>query len=168
MRLCEGEALAVARGEQRGFIAVAAVPHRANGMNHVFRRQFIAARDFGLTGAATFECSTLCQQSGACCTVDRTVDTAAAEQRGAGGVDDGVHVERDDIGFNRPHYAWRLSHPLKGAVGQPAFELIKTVGTPKRFVIDDEVRRPEDAARDRRFDFQFEFVFDDFVGECRQ
>ena len=57
----------------------AAVPHRANGMNHVFRRQLIAARDFGLTGAATFECTTFLQQTGARRPMDRTVDTAAAE-----------------------------------------------------------------------------------------
>ena len=76
-----------------------ALPHRADCVDDMLRGQAVAAGDLGVTGVATIEGAALGQKLGAGRTMYRAIDTAAAEQRGVGGVDDGVNVERDDIGL---------------------------------------------------------------------
>ena len=79
MRVRKPEARSIARREQFGFLALAAIPHWAGGMDHVSRRQPVAASDFGVAGAAAAEGAALGEQLGPSGAVDRAVDPAAAE-----------------------------------------------------------------------------------------
>ena len=89
---------AIAGGEQRVLALAAAAPDRTDRMDDVPGLEAIAAGDLGGTGVATAQGLALGQQLGAGGTMDGAVDAAAAEQRGVGSVDDGVDVERRDVG----------------------------------------------------------------------
>jgi hypothetical protein len=65
----------------------------------VTRFQAIAAGDLRLSGRAAAERAAFGQQIGTGGAVNGAVDTAAAEQRFIGGVDDGVDVELGDVAF---------------------------------------------------------------------
>jgi hypothetical protein len=61
-------------------------------MNHMPRRQPISQGDFGAAGLAAMERAAFGEKLGAGRAVDRTIDAAAAQQRGVCGVDDGVNA----------------------------------------------------------------------------
>jgi hypothetical protein len=71
-------------------------------VNHVLRRKKIAVGNPSVTRGATAQRATLAQQLRARGAVDRTVHTAAAEQRGVGGVDDRVYRKPRDVGLDGP------------------------------------------------------------------
>src|SRR6266851_3864280 len=73
------------------------MPYRADGMNHVARGQLIAAGDLGLAGRAALKRSALGEEIGSGRAMDGAVDTAAAQQRSIGGVDDGVDGKPGDV-----------------------------------------------------------------------
>lgn len=88
----------IARG-QRGVLAMAAtVPDRADGVDHMPRRQPVAAGDPGIPGVAAAERAAFGEQFGAGRAMDSTVDAAAAEQGRIGGIDDRIDGERGDVG----------------------------------------------------------------------
>ena len=89
---------AIAGGEQLLLALVAAAPDRTDRMNDVPGLEAIAAGDLGGTGVATAQRLALGQQLRSGGAMDGAVDAAAAEQRRFGGIDDGVDVERRDVG----------------------------------------------------------------------
>jgi hypothetical protein len=90
--VAEFDGAAIARCQSGIFALAAAVPDRADGMNHVPRRQPIARRDFGIAGGAAVERAAFRKKLRPGRAMDRAIDTAAAEQRGVRGVDDGVNA----------------------------------------------------------------------------
>src|SRR5207248_3818094 len=97
VRESELEAAPVAGGEQLRLAARPAVPDGADGVDHVLRRQPIAARDLRVAGGAAAERSAFAQQFRPRGAVDCAVDPAAPEQAGIRRVDDGVHRETRDV-----------------------------------------------------------------------
>src|ERR1700722_4429277 len=96
--LGEFDGAAIAR-RQRGILAlVAALPDRTDGMDHIPRREQIAACDFGVAGRAAMERAAFRQKLRPRRAMDRAIDAAATEQRRIGGVDDGVNAQGRDIG----------------------------------------------------------------------
>ena len=86
-------------GCQRGIFArVAAAPDRADGMNHMPRRQSVPHGDFGAAGLATTQGATFGEQLRPGRAVDRAINPAPAEQGRVGGVDDGVNAQGRDVG----------------------------------------------------------------------
>jgi hypothetical protein len=83
---------AIAGGQQRILAMASAVPDRANGMNHMPRGQTVTACDFGAAGFGPTERAAFGKELGTGRAMDRAVDTAAAEERGTRGVDDGVNA----------------------------------------------------------------------------
>jgi hypothetical protein len=96
--LAKFDGAAIARRQRIIFALAAAVPDRPDGMNYMPRRQPITSGDFGVAGRAAMERAAFSEQFRPGRTMDRTIDAAAAEQRGVGGVDDGVNAKRRDIG----------------------------------------------------------------------
>ena len=78
--------------------AVAAMPDRADGVNHMPRRQPITLGDLGVAGLAAMQRAAFGQQFRPGRAMDRAIDAAAAEQRGVRRVDDGVNAQRRDVG----------------------------------------------------------------------
>ena len=68
------------------------MPDRADGMDHMPRWQPIRQSDFGIAGLAAMERAAFGKKFGPGCAMDRTIDAPAAEQRGIGGVDNGVNA----------------------------------------------------------------------------
>ena len=62
-------------------------------MNHLLTRQIIRACNLGATGIAAVKSAAFAEEFAAGGSVDGPVDTAAAEQRFVGCVDDGVDAE---------------------------------------------------------------------------
>jgi len=86
-------------GRERGVLTgAAAVPDRTDGMDHMPRRQRISIGDLGVAGGAAIEAAARGEQVRTCGAMDRAVDSAAAEQRAIGGIDDRVERERRDVG----------------------------------------------------------------------
>jgi hypothetical protein len=94
----ESESIAVAPREQVLFTVAAAVPHRTDGMDDMFCRQLVAAGDPGVAGVAAAKCPAFIAQLRPGGTVDRAVDTAAAEQTPVRRIDDDVDIESRDVG----------------------------------------------------------------------
>src|SRR5262249_28246336 len=61
------------------------------------RRQPVAPRRLGVAGGATAQCAALVHEVGTGGPVDGAVHATSSEQRGVGGVDDGVDVHRRDV-----------------------------------------------------------------------
>ena len=78
---------------------LAALPDRADGVDDMAGLEAIAARDLGLAGLAAAERAAFGEQLRPGGAMDGAVDAAAAEQGGVGRVDDGVDVERGDVGL---------------------------------------------------------------------
>ena len=93
---------AITRGQQLRLAVLAAVPHRADGVDHVARRQVVAAGQSDLAGRTAAERPALLEQLRAGGAVDRAVDASAAEQRRVRGVDDGVDLQSRDVVFDDP------------------------------------------------------------------
>jgi hypothetical protein len=80
-------------------------------VDDITRRQAVARGDLGVAGGAAAQRSTFRQQTRPGRAVNRTVHTAAAQQRFIGRVDDGIHlhlrnVAFDDLDFSRaPHHS---------------------------------------------------------------
>ena len=87
-----GQGGAVAGGQQLLLPPSAPVPHGADCMDDVFGRKAVALRRLGLAGGTAVEGAALGQQLRTGCPVDGPVHSAAAQQGGVGGVDDGVHL----------------------------------------------------------------------------
>ena len=76
------------------------MPDRANGMDHMLRRQSIRFGDFGIAGRAAVERAALGEQFGSGAAMYRAIDAATAEQGLIRGVDDGVNAQGGDVGNN--------------------------------------------------------------------
>jgi hypothetical protein len=96
--LAQFDGAAIARRQRLVFTPAAAVPDRADGMNHMPRRQPIAAGDFGAAGFAALEGAALGKEVGPGRAMDRTIHAATAEQRRIRGVDDSVNAQRRNVG----------------------------------------------------------------------
>ncbi len=67
-------------------------------MNHMPGRQPISAGDFGAAGLAAMERAAFRKKLRSGRAMDRAVHATTAEQRGVGGVDDGVDAQARDVG----------------------------------------------------------------------
>lgn len=95
----EGQALAVARGQQFRLVLRAALPHRPDGMDHELGGQVVTACEPRLSGRAAAQRAAFPQQIRPRRAMDRAVHAATAEQRRVRGVDDGVDGELGDVGL---------------------------------------------------------------------
>ena len=110
---------------KRLILAVAAaVPDRPDGVDHMPRRQPIALGDLGVAGLAAMQRAAFGEQLRTGCAMDRAVDAAAAEQRGIGGVDDGVNAQRRDVGND--DFEPRRAEPARGEAQAEAAALTAT------------------------------------------
>ena len=78
MALAQLKRAAIARCQRRILTLVSASPNRADGMNHMPRRQPITPGDFGVAGRAAMERAAFGQQVRSCGTMDRAVHAATA------------------------------------------------------------------------------------------
>ena len=86
------EGAAIARRQRDILALMAALPDRADGMNHMPRRQPISPGDLGFAGRAALERAAFCQQLRAGRAMDRAIDAAPAKQGRVRGVDEGVNA----------------------------------------------------------------------------
>src|SRR4051812_39430313 len=98
VRVGEFEGAAVAGGEQFGLAGFSVLPDRPDGVDDMPGRQAIALGDLRVAGLAAVERAALSDKLRSGGTMDRAIDPAATEQRGVGGIDDGIDFERDDVG----------------------------------------------------------------------
>ena len=90
---------------------IAALPHGANGMNDMTRRQSEAGGNDGTVHGTVTNGATGCLQVvGTRRTVNRTIHTATAGQLVVGGIDDSVHPQGGDIALPDFH-AFAQNHP---------------------------------------------------------
>jgi len=83
---------------QQLFLALySAVPHGADGVDHVPRRQTVAAGQPCLAGRTSVQGTAFGQQVGPCSRMDGSVNAANAKKLLVGGVDDGVAPEPGDV-----------------------------------------------------------------------
>ena len=76
-------------------------------MDHVLRRQIIAAGDLGISRLTATESTAFLQETGSRSPVDCTVHTTAPQQRIVRRVDDGIDRQRGDIALE---YLYSLAH----------------------------------------------------------
>ena len=95
--LRQRKARPVAGGELFPLAVLTAVPHRAHGVDHIFARQAVRARDLGLAGPAAAERPALLEQLRPCRTVDAAVHAASAQQGFLRRIDDGIHAHFRDV-----------------------------------------------------------------------
>lgn len=76
------------------------VPDRANSMNHIFCRQVVARGELGIAGSTAIKLPAFFQQSWSGSTMDCTINTTATQQRSIRCIDDGIHFQRRNVGFN--------------------------------------------------------------------
>ena len=74
------------------------MPDRTHGVNHETRRQVMAARDLRIAGGAAAERAAVREQAQPRRAMDGPVHAASAEERGVGGIDDGVDIQLGDVG----------------------------------------------------------------------
>ena len=99
---------AVARGQRQGvavagrepprLAALAALPHRAHGVDHEARPQPVAVGDARVAGRAASDAPALLVQHRPGGLEDRAAHAAAPRQLGVGGVHDRVHRQQGDVG----------------------------------------------------------------------
>ena len=77
-----------------------AVPHGADGVNHIPAGQAVGFGDLGVTCLAAAQRPTLGQQLRPCRTMDAAIHAASAQQGLLGRVDDGVHGHFRDVVAN--------------------------------------------------------------------
>src|SRR5262249_32636025 len=88
------------RGSEKSFFAArAAIPDRADGMDHVLRLQVSGCADDRRTGGAAVRISAarVIHDRGAAGAVNRSVDAAAASETTVSGVDDGINLLPRDV-----------------------------------------------------------------------
>ena len=100
MLLTELDRATIAGGEQIVFAEVTAIPHRANGVDHMLGFKLVAPGNLGIAGFATLQHSAFHDEFGAGGAMDRAIDAASAEQRRIRRVDDGVNAQCGDVGNN--------------------------------------------------------------------
>jgi len=93
----------VGAGEQRGFLALATVPHGPDRVDYVASGKEAGTTDDGRTGWATIWIPLPCflHDGGAAPAVDRTINAAASRQAAVGRIDYGVDVLIRDIAGNQ-------------------------------------------------------------------
>jgi hypothetical protein len=101
------ERAAITGGEQNLLAGAAAAPNRPDGMDDVAGLQIETRRDLSLAGRAAAERKAGLQQLRSGGAVDGAVDAAAAGKLRIGGVDDGVDVQRRDVGDDDFEAGWR-------------------------------------------------------------
>ena len=79
MGVAEFDGAAIARCQRLLFALVAAMPDRADGMDHMPRRQPISLGDLGVAGLAAMKRAAFGQKVRPRRAMDRTIDTAPAE-----------------------------------------------------------------------------------------
>ena len=80
MGLAQPDGAVVTRRQQLIFAPVAAMPHRADGMNHMSCRQPISVGDLGAAGLAAIQGAAFGQKFRPGRAMDRPIDAATAEQ----------------------------------------------------------------------------------------
>jgi hypothetical protein len=80
VRMAELDGAAIARRQRVILAPAAAMPDRADGMNHVPRRQPIRQSDFGIAGGAAMKRTAFGKKLGSGRAMDRAIDAPAAEQ----------------------------------------------------------------------------------------
>ena len=73
------------------------MPDRADGMNDIFARKLIAARDFRFVHVASAQRPAFCEQLRPCRFVDGPIDAASGTKLSVARVDNGVHMHAGDI-----------------------------------------------------------------------
>src|SRR5690242_1206218 len=73
------EAASIRAGQELGLAPAAVAIHRADGMNHMPRRQLPAAGNLRVAGRAPAEATTLCEDRRAAGAMNCAIDAAAAE-----------------------------------------------------------------------------------------
>jgi hypothetical protein len=96
--LAKRDGAPIARGEKLVLAFAAAVPDRPDGVDHMARPQPISFCDLGVAGRAAAQCQALRKQLGPGRAVNGPIDAAAAKQRIVGGVNNGVDIQRRDVG----------------------------------------------------------------------
>ena len=108
--LRQRKARPVAGGELFPLAVLTAVPHRADGVDHIFARQAVRACNLGLAGPAAAQRPALLEQLRPRRTVDAAIHAATAQQRFLRRVDDGVYAHfRDVIANNDKGHDTHLS-----------------------------------------------------------
>ena len=86
---------------QQFILAVLAIaPNRANSVNDPARGKIVAFGDLRLARRAAIQSTALFQELRACRTVNRAIDSAAAQQRRVGGIHDGIHFLIRDVAIH--------------------------------------------------------------------
>src|SRR2546430_7217095 len=89
--------MAVPFCENFGFAAVSTRPNWADSVNNEARGQIVSASNFCFARATAAETPTFLQQFRSRRTMNGAVDSAAAEQRGVGGVHNRIEFEFGDV-----------------------------------------------------------------------
>jgi len=97
MRLAKFKRSTITGREQILLAVPAAIPHRADGVDHVFRRKPISPGDFGITGLASVEHAAFGNKLGPGGPMNGTIHPATAQEGGIRRVDDGVNAQCGDI-----------------------------------------------------------------------
>jgi hypothetical protein len=110
MLLRQRKARPVAGGELFPLAVLTAVPHGADGVDHIFARQAVCAGDLGLASPAAAQRPALSEQFRPRRPVDAAIHAASAQQRFLRRVDDGVHTHFRDVVSNddKGHIMYRL------------------------------------------------------------
>ena len=98
VRLAQLDNADIARGQRLILTRLPTMPNRPNGMDHMTRRQAITGGDLGAAGLTAPEPAAFGQKRRPGRPMDRAIDTTTTEQRRICRVDDGVNVQRRDIG----------------------------------------------------------------------
>jgi hypothetical protein len=83
-------------------------------MDHVSRGQVEAGRDARLSGRAAVQPAAGLEQPRPGGTMNRTIDTAAAEQAAVGGVDDPIDIQARDVGSDSGQL-WQIALLRQGS-----------------------------------------------------
>jgi hypothetical protein len=70
-------------------------------VDHELCRQVISARQFGVAGPAATQPAALGKELGAGGAMNGTINATTAQQGFVGGVDDGINLQRGDVGLDR-------------------------------------------------------------------
>lgn len=104
------KSMSIARGEQRRFALLAAMPDRPHGMYDVASRKVLALRQLRLSCSTASKTTTFLLQLRSGHSMNRAAHTAARKECFICGVHDGVDVQCRDVGLNR---AQRRGHGSK-------------------------------------------------------
>lgn len=94
------KAVRVAAAQLLRLARMAAMPDRPHGVNDVAAWQAVSAGDAGLPRGAAAQLAALLQQFRPGGAVNGPIHPAAAQQRRIGGIHNGIHGQRGDIGLN--------------------------------------------------------------------